>query len=108
MTKGDFIDFVVERKELTSRKDAHYIIDGFIDCVKAAVDADGEVNIQGFGKFVIVDQKARVAMNPSLGTKVNVPAKKALKFRVSGLWKRAVGERLNKKTKATAAAPKKK
>lgn len=42
-----------------------------------------EVNINGLGKFVLVDRKARTARNPKTGESVNVDAKKVVKFKVS-------------------------
>lgn len=46
--------------------------------------------IPGLGKLVLVDRQARTARNPKTGELVQVPAKKALKFRIAKAYKDAV------------------
>jgi DNA-binding protein HU-beta len=39
--------------------------------------------IPGIGKLVLVQRKARLGRNPRTGETINIPAKKAVKFRVA-------------------------
>jgi len=46
--------------------------------------------IPGIGKLLLVDRKARLARNPQTGEQIQVPARKAVKFRVAKACKDAV------------------
>lgn len=46
--------------------------------------------IPGLGKLVIVARKARMGRNPATGESIKIPAKKALKFKISKTCKDAV------------------
>ena len=37
----------------------------------------------GFGKLVVVDRAARMGRNPKTGETIQIPAKRAVKFRLS-------------------------
>lgn len=45
------------------------------------VQADGELTIQGFGKFRLTKSKARTGRNPRTGESIQIPAKTQLKFK---------------------------
>ena len=55
--------------------------------IKDEVKAGQKVDIAGFGSFFYVDKAATTARNPRTGETVNVPAKKAPKFKVSTTFK---------------------
>src|SRR5260370_36092504 len=63
-----------------------------LDCLAqpAYQNAKDEFTVPGIGKLVVVDRKARIARNPQTGAEVHVPAKTALKFRISNAPKDAV------------------
>ena len=46
--------------------------------------------IQGIGKLVLVDRKARIGRNPATGEQINIPAKTAVKFRIAKICKDSV------------------
>ena len=52
--------------------------------------AKDEFTLPGIGKLVLVDRAARTARNPQTGAEIQVPAKKALKFRVAKAAKDAI------------------
>src|SRR6266436_5973261 len=49
-----------------------------------------EFSVPGIGKLVMVERKARTARNPNTGASIQVPAKKALKFRIAKAAKDAI------------------
>ena len=44
----------------------------------------------GIGKLVVVDREARTGRNPRTGAELQIPAKKALKFRIAKAAKEAI------------------
>jgi DNA-binding protein HU-beta len=46
--------------------------------------------VPGIGKIVVVNRKARTARNPQTGVPIEIPAKKALKFRIAKAAKDAI------------------
>ncbi|MBF0344315.1 MAG: HU family DNA-binding protein [Nitrospirae bacterium] len=58
------------------------IILAFTDLAKSELSANAKFKIRGFGVFVIKDQQARKARNPKTGEIVDVPARKAVKFKM--------------------------
>ena len=46
-------------------------------------EAQNGFTIPGIGKLVVVNRKARLGRNPKTGETIQIPAKRALKFRVA-------------------------
>ena len=46
-------------------------------------EAASGFTVPGLGKLVVVDRKARLGRNPKTGEVIQIPAKRALKFRVA-------------------------
>jgi DNA-binding protein HU-beta len=55
----------------------------------AEVEASGEFVVPGFGKLVKAERRARQGRNPATGQVVQIPARTALRFRVSKVLKAA-------------------
>jgi len=53
-------------------------------------NAKDEFTVPGIGKLIVVDRKARTARNPQTGAAIQIPAKKALKFRIAKAAKDAI------------------
>lgn len=53
-------------------------------------EADSGFPVPGIGKLVVAQRAARVGRNPSTGEPIEIPAKKAVKFRVSKACREAV------------------
>ncbi len=80
MTKVDLIDQVAEKTEL-SKKEVEKLLETIIGAIQHALKNGEKVSLTGLGTFVVKDKKARVARNPKTGEQVQVPAKKAPKFK---------------------------
>ena len=58
------------------------------DFIRTELSTGNEVNLPGVGKFSVVDRAARVGRNPATGEELQIPAKKAVKFKSSVTLKR--------------------
>lgn len=66
-----------------SRKDAGHAVERIFQEMSHALASDGEVDISGFGKFVIFDRKERMGINPITKEKIKIGATKLPKFKPS-------------------------
>jgi nucleoid DNA-binding protein len=80
MTKGELIDQVTEGTAL-AKKDVEQILEKTISAIQEAMKKGDKVSLTGLGVFVAVDKKARMARNPKTGEQVQVPTKRAAKFK---------------------------
>ena len=55
-----------------------------------AANSERGFAIPGLGKLIVIDRKARMGRNPATGETIKIPAKKAVKFRVSKACKEAI------------------
>ena len=86
MNKANLIDFVAAETNLT-KKDSRGAIEAVVNGIVDGLNTDGKVALVGFGTFLLVDKKARIARNPKTGEAVDVPAKVVPKFRPSASLK---------------------
>jgi DNA-binding protein HU-beta len=56
-------------------------VDAVFDALTAALAANDEIRIPGFGVFAVVETAARKARNPQTGEEVKVPAGRRARFR---------------------------
>ena len=73
-----------------SRKDVEHVLKTAGDVIGAALVEDGEAVLPGLGKMVATQKAARTGKNPKTGEPVEIPARKAVKFRVAKALKDAV------------------
>jgi len=82
MNKKDLTDFMAEATGL-KKKDSKIAIDTVLEGIQAGLQTDGKVTLVGFGTFELYTRKARKGHNPKTGDPLDIPAKTALKFRIS-------------------------
>jgi len=87
LTKSQIIDTLAAKANV-GRKTAEAMLDSLAQM--AYENAKDNFNIPGIGKLVLVDRKARTARNPKTGEPIQIPAKKALKFRIAKAAKDAL------------------
>lgn len=80
MNKADFVKAVAEKADCTQiqAKDA---VDAVLAAIKDALVQGETVQIVGFGNFSVKDVPARQATKPGTKEKIDVPAKKVVKFK---------------------------
>tara|TARA_B100000029_G_scaffold487588_1_gene543253 strand:- start:1040 stop:1351 length:312 start_codon:yes stop_codon:yes gene_type:complete len=74
------------------RKDMEKIFEIIFDEFKNAFNRNENVEIRGFGTYKIIKRKARIGRNPKNSEVVQIPEKKAVKWKMS----KALFNRLNK------------
>ena len=58
--------------------------------ITSALKDDEEVQITGFGKFYVREQKAREGRNPQTGEKMKIPAQRVPSFSAGNTLKESV------------------
>lgn len=91
MTKADLVKKITEKVDVTATK-AGDIVNVLFETITEALENDDHYNQDRFGTFKVVDRAARKGRNPQTGETIDIPAKKAVKFVVSGKLK----DKLNK------------
>lgn len=90
MNKTELVKVVAEKADLTQAVAAE-AVNAMIDVIVEKLIEGDEVAILGFGAFKVADRPARTARNPQTGETVEVPASKAVTFKVS----KSLNEKLN-------------
>jgi len=89
MTKAELIDKIANKAKISKRA-ANIVLNTFVDSVTMALKKGDRVALVGFGTFSVTKRKARTARNPRTGEKIQVPAKRAPKFKAGRELKNAV------------------
>ncbi|RUM63399.1 MAG: HU family DNA-binding protein [Sulfurospirillum sp.] len=89
MKKADLIQAISEKTGL-SKKDTTTTIDAALEVIEKALVDGKTVSFIGFGTFSTADRAARTARVPGTDKVVEVPATKAVKFKVGKKLKEAV------------------
>lgn len=80
MNKTDFIAKIAEGSGLT-KADAKKAYEAAVIAVRDALAANDKVSLLGFGAFSVVERPAHPGINPATKEKIEIPAKKAIKFK---------------------------
>ncbi|MBO6080202.1 MAG: HU family DNA-binding protein [Bacteroidales bacterium] len=80
MNKSELINSMAEKANLT-KVQAKAALEAFLSSAEDALKKDDKLSLIGFGTFSTVERKARVGHNPANGKKINIPAKKVVKFK---------------------------
>ena len=75
----DLANKMVEKFNLT-KKEANDILNFLTEEIVNNLKSGNQVKIVGLGTFKVKEKKARVAINPKTGEKIQVPAKKVPRF----------------------------
>ncbi len=89
MKKAEFIQAVAEKAGL-SKKDTQAVIDAALEVITEALKEGKQVSFIGFGTFSTVERAPRKAKVPNTDKIVEIPASKAVKFKVGKKLKEAV------------------
>ena len=98
MKKAEFIQAVADKAGL-SKKDTTKAVDAALEAIQNALVAGDSVSFIGFGTFATAERAARKARVPGTNKTIDVPASKAVKFKVGKKLKEAVVAGAGKKGK---------
>lgn len=90
MNKTELINAIAEKAELT-KVQAKSALDAAIEAIGGALANGDKVALLGFGTFAVSEKGARTGINPRTKEKIEIPARKAIKFKA--------GAELNEKIK---------
>ena len=90
MNKAELIRVVAEKADLTLAASGDYV-NAVFDAICEGLVEGNEVSIPGFGIFKVSERAARTCRNPKTGETIEVPASKAISFKVS----KALNDKLN-------------
>jgi len=72
------------------KKDSEAVVSAVFETIGEALTSGEEVNVAGFGRFVVKETKERTARNPKTGEAVTVPASKKPAFKPAKALKESV------------------
>jgi len=97
VTKKELIDRIAERTQ-AKRVSVKRIIQTFLDEIAAELCKDNRLEFRDFGVFETRTRAARIAQNPKTLERVEVAAKRTVKFKMGRLMK----ENLSRTTASSA------
>jgi hypothetical protein len=80
MNKTELINEIAAKAGLT-KADAKAALDATVETIAEALAKDDKVAILGFGTFATVEKGARTGINPRTKETIEIPARKAVKFK---------------------------
>ena len=101
MNKGEFIDRLSDRTDLT-KKEARKLLDSVLDLIQETLLQGEEVKLVGFGKFAVRARKASSRINPQTKRPIQVAAKVVPLFRPGKELKRQIEKKLKVTTRGVA------
>ena len=79
MNKTELIEEIAQRTD-SSKGEAQRYVESFEEVIAGALRSGEEIQITGFGKFYVREQKARKGVNPQTREKMHIPASKVPAF----------------------------
>lgn len=80
MNKTELINAISASAEL-SKADAKKALDATIEAITNALKEGDKVTLLGFGTFAVTERPARTGINPTTKEKIEIAAKKVVKFK---------------------------
>lgn len=73
-----------------TKADSKKALDATLDAISNALKAGDKVALLGFGTFAVTERPARTGINPANKQKIEIPAKKVVKFKAGAELAEAV------------------
>lgn len=80
MNKADLVAAIAAEAQLPKTQ-AQKALEATVNAIANALKKGESVQLIGFGTFSVIEKAARVGVNPATNAKINIPAKKAVKFK---------------------------
>lgn len=80
MNKTELINAVAEKTGLT-KKQAKDALEATLCSIATALEKGEKIALIGFGTFGVAEKAARKGVNPATKAKIEIPAKKVVKFK---------------------------
>jgi DNA-binding protein HU-beta len=89
MNKKQLVERMVERTD-SPKGEAEKHLEAFTTTISEALKAGEEIQLPGFGKFYVREQKAREGRNPQSGEKMRIEARKVPAFKAGKTLKESI------------------
>lgn len=90
MTRSALIEKVSERVDGLTLKQTEIVVETVFESIKESLKKGEKIEIRGFGNFRLKERQPRKARNPKTGESVDVPQKKAIRFKAGKALKEAL------------------
>lgn len=80
MNKSELVNAIAAEAQL-SKADAKNALDATLNALSAALREGDKVALLGFGTFSVTERPARTGINPATKEKIEIAAKKVIKFK---------------------------
>ncbi|MDE6695288.1 MAG: HU family DNA-binding protein [Muribaculaceae bacterium] len=84
MNKTDLVNEVAAKAGLT-KEDAKKALNAVLESISQALVNEDKVQLIGFGTFAVVEKPAREGINPRTKEKIQIEARKVVKFKPADL-----------------------
>ena len=85
MNKAELVAAIAAEAQMPKAQ-AQKALDATINAIAGALKKGENVQMIGFGTFAVVEKAARTGINPATKQKIEIPAKKAVKFKAGAGW----------------------
>lgn len=82
MNKAELINAITEETKL-KKVEAKAALEAILRIITNHLQQGERVSLLGFGTFKLVEKAARIGVNPSTHQKIEIPAKRTIKFNPS-------------------------
>ena len=87
LTKNEMVKRVQDKTGLT-KKESMAGVDGLFEIIKDELSHGKPVKISGFGKWTVMNKKARKGRNPQTGEDLIIDARKVVTFKSSNVLRK--------------------
>ena len=82
MNRTDLVNEIAAKADL-NKVIAKAALDACLESIAQALANDDKVSLLNFGTFSVVEKEARTGINPRTKEKIEIPARKVVKFKPS-------------------------
>lgn len=82
MNRTDLVNEIAAKADL-NKVSAKAALDACLESIAQALANDDKVALLNFGTFSVVEKEARTGINPRTKEKIEIPARKVVKFKPS-------------------------
>ena len=80
LTKADMAERLFDQLGINKRE-AKYLVEGFFEEIRLALEQGEHVKLSGFGNFGLRDKNQRPGRNPKTGEEIPITARRVVTFR---------------------------
>ena len=89
LTKNEMVKRVQDKTGLT-KKESMAVVGGLFEIIKDELSHGKPVKISGFGKWTVMNKKARKGRNPQTGEDLIIDARKVVTFKPSNVLRKVL------------------